>query len=463
MSNGLLSYAARSRPLRRSPPAAATDEPVDLSVDAFPIDGWLPLPHRGHTAVPMAGWAHPDFVPVIAALRRQLETHEGGAAVCVYHHGRCVVDAWGGFRDDAGTRWTADTMAPSFSTTKGVTSTALHILADRGLIDYDAPVAAYWPEFGRAGKDGITVRHVLTHRAGLYHIRQMIDRAERLLDWEHVVHAIERARPLHEPGTRTGYHGLTYGFLVGELIRRVTGKRFSHVVQDEIARPLGLRGLFVGAPRDELHRAAQLMWPRGGPLGLGRGLIAWQGPALGDVAWFGSSVVARLLSLARIELDLSSTLDALVPRGISSFDFGAHDTLRATIPSANGLFSARSLARMYAALAGGGALDGVRLLSGETLARATEIQSPHSGSHRVIPFDLRWRLGYHGVLTTNGIPPRAFGHFGFGGSGAWADPAHDLAVALTVNSGMGTPFGDFRIARVSAAALASVNMLARST
>jgi CubicO group peptidase (beta-lactamase class C family) len=398
---------------------------------------------------------------MVLALTRQLETHEGGAAVCVYHRGQCVVDAWGGWRDEAGAPWCADTMAPSFSTTKGVASTALHIMVDRGLLDYDTPVAAYWPEFAQAGKERITVRQVLAHRSGLYHIRQMIDRAERLLDWEYVVHAIERASPVHEPGTRTGYHGLTYGFLVGELIQRVTGKRFSQVVQDEIARPLGLRGLYIGAPADQLYRAAKLIWPSGGALGLGRSLIARQGPAIGDLARFGSGILQRFLALARIDLDLASLLDALAPRGISTLDFGADATLRAAIPSANGLFTARSLARMYAALAGGGTLDGVCLLSAETLARATEIQAPHRG-HLVIPFDLRWRLGYHGVFTTRGIPRHGFGHFGFGGSGAWADPSRELAVALIVNSGMGTPFGDFRVARVSAAALESVHALRRS-
>ena len=141
-----------------------------------------------------------------------------------------------------------------------------------------------------------------------------------------------------------------------------------------------------------------------------------------------------------------------MPRGISHFDFGAEETLSVAIPAANGLFTARSLAKMYAALAGGGAIDGVRLLSRETLARATEVQSP-APVRLVIPFDMRWRLGYHGVLTTRGVPRRAFGHFGFGGSGAWADPRRELAVALIVNSGLGTPFGDMRILRIGGAAL----------
>jgi CubicO group peptidase (beta-lactamase class C family) len=172
----------------------------------------------------------------------------------------------------------------------------------------------------------------------------------------------------------------------------------------------------------------------------------------------GVGPIARMhgvLRTLRVPVDLPSILDALAPRGIAAFDFSHADTLAASIPAANGLFTARSLARLYAALAAGGSLDGVRLLSAETLAHATQIQAPAAG-RVVIPFDMRWRLGFHGVFTTRGIPRAAFGHFGFGGSGAWACPKRQLAVALVVNSGMGTPFGDLRIARVSGAALASV-------
>jgi len=380
--------------------------------------------------------------------------------VCVYHHGVCVVDLWGGYRDEQGRPWQRDTMAPSFSTTKGVASTVAHVLVDRGLLDYDARVADYWPEFAQNGKAGITVRHVLAHQSGLHHIRQMIDRADRMLDWSYKIHAHERAAPVYEPGTRAGYHGFTYGFLVGELIQRVTGKPFSHVVREEIAEPLGLDGLYIGAPAEELDRVAKLIWPRRGVLGLGAGLLRWQGPLLGDLLAGSASLVQRLLDLAAVQLDLPSILDALAPRGISGFDFAAAATLRVAIPAANGLFTARSLARMYAALACGGMLDGRRLISRETLTRATEPQ-PAAGVRLVVPFDMRWRLGYHGVFTTQGIPRRAFGHFGFGGSGAWADPSRELAVGFIVNSGMGTPFGDLRTARISGAALACASALPR--
>ena len=392
------------------------------------------------------GLIHPDFLAVETTLRSLLKNYPGGAAVCVYHHGQCVADLWGGYSDEQGSLWQQNTMAPSFSTTEGVASTLLHIYADRGLIDYDARVAEYWPEFGEAGKQNITVRQVLSHQSGLYHIRQMIDHADRMLDWKHMIAAIEQTMPAHVPGTRTGYHGLTYGFIVGEIIQRVSGKKFSRLVQSEIAKPLGLDGLYIGTPAREIPRAAQLLFPQAT-----RNLAQTN---------FGSKLekyLARFSSLLRrlgVDSDLTSIFDALAPRGISDFDFGSPESLRAAIPAGNGLFTARSLAKMYALLANGGELDDVRLLSEATIEQAATLQRP-TGKNSVIPFDMRWRLGYHGVFTTRGIPRQAFGHFGFGGSGAWADPSRKLSVALIVNSGIGSPFGDTRTARISGAALAS--------
>lgn len=404
-------------------------------------------------AVVLDGWVHPAFTPVAAALRAQLADGSGGAAVCVYHEGRCVADLWGGTMDDAGTPWRRETMAPSFSTTKGVAATLLHVLVDRGLVDYDDRVARVWPEFAQAGKEAITVRQVLCHQSGLYHIRQMVDRASRMLDWEFMIRAIERTAPIHPPGARTGYHGLTFGFLVGEIAQRVTGRPFSRLVQELVAEPLGCDGLHIGAPDAALAHAARLLWARPGALPVPDLALAKR-----LRGWFGGMPVAAVegaFRLAGVQLDLASVIDALAPRGIRAFDFSAAETLRAAIPAANGLFTARALARMYAALANGGALDGVRLLSEATLRRATTVQPP-AATRVVIPFDMRWRLGYHGVLTTRGVPRHAFGHFGYGGSGAWADPARNLAVALIVNSGIGTPFGDLRIARIGAAALDGV-------
>jgi len=402
----------------------------------------------------LSGQIHPDFGDVADMLRSQLAGTPGGAAVCVYHRGRCVVDLWGGERDSHGRPWQRDTVAPSFSTTKGIASTLLHMMVERGLVDYDDRVAEHWPEFAQNGKRAITVRHVMAHQSGLYHIRQMIDRADRMLDWEYMVGAIERAEPAHPPGARTGYHGLTYGFLVGEILRRVTGKEFPELVREELAEPLGLDGLYVGAPEEVLPRAAELIWPSSsapGPEAEGRDLDGIERTILDH-----ADTVRSLTRAVGFEVDLRSIFDALGPRGISGFDFGSPETLRQPIPSGNGLFTARSLARVYAAWAGGGELDGVRLISRDTLRRASEVQTPAPGL-AVLPFDMRWRLGFHGVATSRGMPRHAFGHFGFGGSGAWADPSRELAVGMIVNSGMSTPFGDLRNVRVGGAALAAAD------
>ncbi len=376
------------------------------------------------------GQCHPDFAAVQPLLQKQLAKNAGGAALCVYHRGECVVDIWGGERDKQGNPWQENTMAPSFSTTKGVTSTLLHVFADRGEIDYDAPVARYWPEFAQAGKSRITVRQVLCHQAGLYHIRKMVDRADRMLDWEYMVRAIERIEPAHVPGTRAGYHALSYGFIVGELVQRVSGGNFSKLVQTELARPLELDGLYVGAPKNQLGRAAQLMG-RGPGSRLSRRLLGY---------WVQANVASasQLMKRLGIEGDPYSFYDALAPRGMREIDFNTAETLGVAIPAANGLFTARSLARLYAMLAGRGEVDGVRLLGADTVRHATVLQT-HPGKHAVIPFDLRWRLGYHGIYTSRGFLDSAFGHFGVGGSGAWADPDRQLAVAVITNGGVKSP------------------------
>lgn len=381
------------------------------------------------------GYVHPDFWPVARSLTRQLRRGpRGGAAVCVYHRGQKVVDIWGGVKDAAGNPWQEDTMSVSFSTTKGVTATLLHILVDRGQADYDDPVAKYWPEFAREGKEHVTLRHLLTHQAGLYAIRGMIDEATRMRDWSYMTDVLARSAPAIAPGSASAYHGITFGWLVGEVIQRITGRPFAEVVQRELAQPLELDGLYVGTPSEPAARAASLLVPDSARRRM-NGLEVRIRRA------------QRVFSAFRLPVDLRRITDALMPAGIDTFEWDSAETLATPIPAANGLFTARSLAKMYAMLGNGGSFNGTRLLSEATLKRATEVQTRRVDL--VVPFPMHWRLGYHRAATTRGTPPRAFGHYGFGGSGAWADPDQQLSMAMVLNSGIGTPFGDLRTFRIS--------------
>lgn len=383
------------------------------------------------------GVVHPDFMALADEFRRQLGRTSGGAAVCVHHRGERVVDLWGGVRDDGGAPWEQDTLAMCFSTTKGVASFALHVFADRGLVDYDAPVATYWPEFAQNGKEAVTVRHVLSHSAGLHRLRSVIEGAHHMLDWDHMVGALARERPAYVPGTRAGYHALTYGWLVGEIVRRVSGQTLGEAIEREVAGPLGLDGLYLGCPPDQRHRVAPLE-PIGRPAALPSSLRGVE-KRLGEAG-------GKLLSLVRSPVNTRRLINALVPRGMEDVLWGP-EIMDAEIPAANGFFSARSLAAMYAVYGGGGRLGDRRLLSEETVARVGEVQNDTFDLVLTVP--MRWRLGYHRIMTSRGSIGEAFGHFGFGGSGGWADPTRDLAVAMVCNRGTGTPVGDLRLARLS--------------
>ncbi|MDX2378449.1 MAG: serine hydrolase domain-containing protein [Acidimicrobiia bacterium] len=378
------------------------------------------------------GTIHPDFGGVTPLLSKYLNA-EGrfGGALCIYHRGEKVVDVWGGARDQSGARWAEDTMAVSYSTTKGVTATALHLLADRGLVDIDAPVATYWPEFAAAGKEAVTVRNLLTHTSGLHRIRGVIDHGSEMLDWDHMV-AVLAAQPSNPPaGTGPGYHGITFGWLVGNIVRNVAGMSLSEFLEIELAAPLGLDGLYVRTPVDQRDRIATLMPP----------------VQPGDEA----EAEARIARLARFKA-LRPMADALLIDGIMEIlrDDRGYD---AEIPAVNGTFTARSLARLYAALGAGGAIDGVRIMSPEHAALLTELQVDQRDY--VIKINMKWRLGYHRAFTFGRPATRSFGHFGFGGSGAWADPETDLAVAFVTNDNTrtSTPFADIRLVRLGGKAL----------
>ena len=388
----------------------------------------------------MEGFVHPDFAPVTEKVQQLMakKSARGGMAVAVYHHGELVVDAWTGRRNAAGDPWTRDTMSMSFSTTKGVVATIVHRLVDRGLLDYDVPVATYWPEFAAAGKQSITLRQLLDHQAALHDVRSLAAGTEDLLDWDKMTTLLAEAPPAWEVGTRSGYHALTYGYLVGEVIRRVTGLSVNENLQREIVEPLGVDGMYIGAPPEVRGNIAQQLVD---PKSLARLFKTTQFLSRFDryEPLYKALVVDDIVDVATTE--------------------HIHD---GEIPAANGVFTARSLARMYAALATPDDFDGPPLVSAETIREATCIQTTGDGrtGEKVgrdagVLINMRWRLGYHLVGTTKGVLPRAFGHFGFGGSGAWGDPDSGLAVAMILNQVGGTPFGDTKMLRIGAAAVRS--------
>jgi CubicO group peptidase (beta-lactamase class C family) len=387
------------------------------------------------------GTVDPAFAGVAEVLGRQLRRSTGGGSVAVWHRGECVVDIWGGWREPDEVPWQSDTLAMCFSTTKGVAATAVHVIADRGEIDYDEPVATYWPEFAQNGKDGVTVRHVLSHSAGLHRLRSIIDNAERMLDWDHMAEALAAAPLAYEPGTSAGYHALTYGWLTGEIVRRVSGRPIDQFVQDEIAGPLDLDGLYLGCPESERYRIAPLA-AMGVPRIPNRFVYQAQ-KKVGEQ--FG-----KLASAVHFPVNPRRIINALVPRGIEDVLFG-EGIMDTPIPAANGFFTARSLGKMYALWAGGGAVDGVRLLGRETVAEAGRVH--HSGLDRVLVLPMGWRLGFHSASGFLDRKSSAFGHFGFGGSGGWADPERGLALAFVCNRGAGSPIGDLRILHLTNAAV----------
>jgi CubicO group peptidase (beta-lactamase class C family) len=342
-----------------------------------------------------------------------------GAAFSAYHRGQKVVDLWGGTADaDAERAWEEDTIILVFSTTKGMTAMCANQLAQEGRLDIDAPVVRYWPEFGRNGKEDIPVSYLLSHQAGLAWIDGEMT-AEEALSWEPVIEALENQHPAWTPGTQHGYHATTYGWLVGEVIRRVAGRSVGTYLRDEIAGPLGL-DTWIGLPETEEPRVARLISML--PPGISGQSLASPGddPVLQMIAMFMGP--ATMLGKA-----LSAPGGALSDQDI----WNTRAMHAAEVPAANGITDARSLARLYSACIG--EVDGIRVLTPEQLAKATTRLT--EGPNRVLmDLDIQFGLGF--MVRSDLLPiggPRSFGHFGAGGSVGWADPEAELAFGYVMN------------------------------
>jgi len=347
------------------------------------------------------------FEPVRDAFAANFEQFgEVGAACCVFLGGRMVVDLWGGTTAPGGPNpYTPDTLQMVMSTSKGMVAIAAHILAQEGKLDFDAPVTEYWPEFGAEGKEKMPVRWLFSHRAGLAAVDRPLS-LEHVLAWDPVVDALAAQRPLWEPNTAHGYHVGTYGWLAGEVIRRVTGVSVGRYIADRIARPLSL-DLWIGLPEAMEERVAPMLLP--------------PPPAPGAQV---DIFTARML-------DPTTLLHkAFVNPPLPAAVFNERAFHAAEIPAANGITNARALARLYAACIG--EVDGVRLLQPDTVDKATEPQS--AGEDLVLGYETRYATGFQLSFPFRPMAGEgSFGHYGMGGSVGFAHPERGLAFAYVMN------------------------------
>jgi CubicO group peptidase (beta-lactamase class C family) len=358
------------------------------------------------------------FKAVRAALAEALDTDDVGACAAVYLDGEPVVDIWGGYADAARTiAWEPDTITIVWSTTKTMTALCALVLADRGELDLAAPVARYWPEFAAAGKQDVQVRHVLAHTSGLPDFDGPVTAGD-LYDWPAVTARLAAQAPRWAPGTAAGYHSLTQGFIVGEVVRRITGRSLGVFFAEEIAGPLGA-DFHIGLPAEHDHRVSPVIAPPSSPSG----------------DWVAAPPAAGLGSGAPARADPGG--------GIRVSDGNSLAWRRAQIPSASGFGNARSVAAVQSVLACGGTVRGVRLLSpaGCALAR----QEQYRGVDQVLGATMRYGMGY-------AIFDRSYGWGGWGGSLVLVDPEARMTVSYVMNQMLDQGVGDYRALSIVVAA-----------
>ncbi len=376
--------------------------------------------HRETDAGSLRGTYHPDFADVAARFEANFtEQGEVGAAVCITRDQETVVDLWGGTRtvdgSDAPVPWEEDTVCVVFSTTKGMVALAAHLLIDAGELDLHAPVQRYWPEFARDGKEDVTVKMMLDHTAGVPAFRDKLPDGA-FADWAYMISRLEAEAPFWRPGTRNGYHMMSFGWTVGELVRRAAGQSLGTFFRQALAEPTGA-DCWIGLPEAEEGRVARMLPyrpPKGAPQG----------------------------AFTRALIEYPQSLPALALFNQGGFNPNSRACRAAEIGGGGGVANARGLARLYAPFAGDGSLEGRRYVSTDTLTAMSEVAvATHEDATLLLPS--RFGLGFmksmdnrHELAVTRDsviLGASAFGHVGAGGSIGFADPSAGMSFGYVMN------------------------------
>ena len=325
---------------------------------------------------------------------------EVGAALAVYRAGKCVVDLWAGHKDRARTRpWQRGTLINVYSTTKGIVATAAALLVEQGKLRYDDPVVKHWPEYGQAGKEKTTVAQLLSHQAGLPGFGEPTT-VEQLYDWKRCCAVLARQKPMWTPGRQTSYHAMTWGYLVGEVLRRASGQSVGELIAGNIAAPLAA-DFYLGLEASLEPLVAQMLGPRNPP------------------------------DMSGMQLP-PEAVAALVNPQLEGEVCNARAWRAAEIPAASGQATAQGVARVYAALANKGALDGQRLMKGETIMTMTQVQKGHTDA--LLGFTDNWAMGLSfNQMNMLGPSPKTFGHGGWGGSLGAANVEAQVGIGYVCN------------------------------
>jgi CubicO group peptidase (beta-lactamase class C family) len=374
--------------------------------------------------VEIKGNVEPGFEKVKEAFKANWQGYEVGASCSVVYKGRCVVDIWGGWLDtEFKNPWQDNTLVNVYSTTKGMGSLAMAILADEGKLDYTAEVVEYWPEFGANGKENITVAQILSHQAGLCGVTQKLT-IEDLYDWDKMVRLLAAQKPLWEPGKACGYHAVTWGYFPGELIKRITGKTLGTYFREKVAEPLKA-DFFIGLPDSEMARTSYM-------IGANRARVAVKPPDPG-------AKMPELYPIALLNPDIRPFKDA-----------SSAAWRKAEIAAANGQANARGIARIYGMLANGGEIDGIRIISRKGIETALIEEVDGSQPNLVTGRNMRFARGFS--LNSDeayGKNPDAFGHAGAGGSLGFADPEANIGFGYVMNQMQVNPEDDSRSKRIA--------------